>query len=48
MADKYADVREAMPDIFECNHRCYGNRRIRASLSDRSVSISKKVTRRLM
>ena len=48
VADKYADVRQAMTDIFERNYRCYGYRRIHASLSDRSVSISEKVVRRLM
>jgi len=48
MADKYADVRQAMTDIFERNYRCYGYRRLHASLSDRSVSISEKVIRRLM
>ena len=48
MADKYADVRQAMTDIFERNYRCYGYRRLHASLSDRSVSISEKIVRRLM
>lgn len=48
MADKYADVRQAMTEIFERNYRCYGYRRIHASLSDQSVSISEKVIRRLM
>lgn len=48
MADKYAEVRQAMTDIFERNYRCYGYRRIHASLSDRSMSISEKVIRRLM
>ena len=48
MSDKYADVRHAMTDIFERNYRCYGYRRIHASLSDRSLSISEKVIRRLM
>ena len=48
MSDKYADVRQAMTDIFERNYRCYGYRRIHASLSDRSLSISEKVIRRLM
>ena len=46
--DKYAEVRQAMTDIFERNYRCYGYRRIHASLSDQSVSISEKVVRRLM
>jgi transposase InsO family protein len=48
MADKYTDVRQAMTDIFERNYRCYGYRRIHASLSDQSVNISEKVIRRLM
>ncbi|MEX1166467.1 MAG: IS3 family transposase, partial [Hydrogenophaga sp.] len=48
MADKYADARQAMADIFERNYRCYGYRRIHASLSDQSVNISEKVVRRLM
>jgi transposase InsO family protein/transposase-like protein len=48
MADKYAEVRQSMTDIFERNYRCYGYRRIHASLNDRSVSISEKVIRRLM
>jgi transposase InsO family protein/transposase-like protein len=48
VADKYADVRRAMTDIFERNYRCYGYRRIHASLGDQSVNISEKVVRRLM
>ncbi|MDQ3056900.1 MAG: IS3 family transposase, partial [Pseudomonadota bacterium] len=48
VADKYAGVRQAMTDIFEGNYRCYGYRRIHASLSDQSVNISEKVVRRLM
>ena len=48
MADKHADARQAMADIFERNYRCYGYRRIHASLSDQSVNISEKVVRRLM
>lgn len=48
VVDKYAEVRQAMTDIFERNYRCYGYRRIHASLSDQSVSISEKVVRRLM
>jgi hypothetical protein len=30
--DKYVDVRLAITDILELNHRCYGYRRIKASL----------------
>ena len=48
VADKYADARQAMTNIFERNYRCYGYRRIHASLSDQSVKISEKVVRRLM
>jgi len=31
-ADKHAEVRRAITDIFERNHRCYGYRRIHAAL----------------
>ena len=48
VADKYADIREAMTDIFERNYRCYRYRRIQACLSDQSVNISEKVVRHLM
>ena len=48
VADKYAEVRRTMTDIFERNHRCYGYRRMRASLSRQCVPISEKVVLRLM
>jgi transposase-like protein len=48
VADKYAETRRAMVDIFERNYRCYGYRRIRASLVEQRVNISEKVVRRLM
>lgn len=48
VADKYAEVRRAMADIFKRNYCCYGYRRIHASLSRQSVKISEKVVRRLM
>ena len=48
VADKYAGVREAMTNIFERNYRCYGYRRLHASLSDQCVNVSEKVVRRLM
>ena len=47
-ADKYVEVRRAMADIFERNYRCYGYRRMHASLGRQSVAISEKVVRRLM
>ena len=48
VGDKYTEVRQVMTDIFERNYRCYGYRRIHASLSDRSVNSSEQVVRRLM
>ena len=33
IADKYVEVRRAMADIFERNYRCYGYRRMPASLT---------------
>jgi transposase InsO family protein/transposase-like protein len=48
VADKYAEVRHAMAEIFERNYRCYGYRRIHASLVRQSLKISEKVVRRLM
>jgi putative transposase len=46
--DNYIDVRLAMTDVFELNHRCYGCRRIKASLSKRHPHTSEGVVRRLM
>ena len=46
--DKYADARLAITEVFECNHRCYGYRRMRAALHRRQVFISEKVVQRLM
>ncbi|WP_136686207.1 IS3 family transposase [Falsirhodobacter xinxiangensis] len=48
LEDKYLPVRRAMVDIFERNHRCYGYRRLAASLTRYSILISEKVVRRLM
>ena len=48
VADKHADVRHAMADIFERNHRCYGYRPMEASLSRQCVRLSEKVVQRLM
>jgi transposase InsO family protein/transposase-like protein len=48
VADKHAEVRRVMTDIFERNYRCYGYRRLHASLTKQSVNISEKVVRRLM
>jgi putative transposase len=48
VADKYLEVRRAMTDIFERNYRCYGYRRMQASLSRQCVNISEKVVQRLM
>ena len=48
VADKYVEVRSAMADIFELNYRCYGYRRMQASLTRQCVNISAKVVQRLM
>jgi putative transposase len=48
LGDKYATVRAVMTDIFERNYRCYGSRRMHATLARQSVTISEKVVRRLM
>ena len=48
LGDKYAAVRGVMADIFERNYRCYGSRRMHATLTRQSVTISEKVVRRLM
>jgi transposase-like protein len=48
VTDKYVEVRRAMTDIFECNYRCYGYRRMHAALTRQAVTISEKVVRRLM
>ena len=47
-ADKHADARLAITEIFECNHRCYGYRRMRAALGRCQMVISEKVVQRLM
>ena len=47
-ADKYAEVRRTITDIFESNHRSYGYRRIQASLNKQRVFVSEKVVQRLM
>ena len=46
--DKYRSVRQAITDVFESNHRCYGYRRLQASLTRQDVAISEKVVQRLM
>jgi transposase InsO family protein/transposase-like protein len=46
--DKYADARLAIADVFDCNHRCYGYRRMRAALGRQQMFISEKVVQRLM
>lgn len=48
VADKYVEVRRAMTDIFERNYRCYGYRRMQASLTKQCMNISEKVVQRLM
>jgi transposase InsO family protein len=48
VADKYLEIRRSITEIFELNHRCYGYRRLQASLDRQRVTISGKVVQRLM
>jgi len=48
LADKYLAIRRSITEIFEINHRCYGYRRLQASLARQRVTISEKVVQRLM
>lgn len=48
VADKYLALRQTITDIFELNHRCYGYRRLQASLLKQCITISEKVVQRLM
>lgn len=41
-------MRQSLTDIFESNHRCYGYRRLQASLVREQGPISGKVVQRLM
>ncbi len=48
LGDRYVDVRRTLCKIFERNRRCYGYRRMHASLRRMCISLSEKVVRRLM
>ena len=48
IGDKYVRVRQSITEIFESNHRCYGYRRLQASLAREQGPISEKVVQRLM
>ena len=48
LADKYVDLRRSITEIFDNNYRCYGYRRVQASLLKECTGISEKVVRRLM
>ncbi|WP_370681981.1 IS3 family transposase [Comamonas sp. GB3 AK4-5] len=48
LTEKYLDVRRSITDIFDNNYRCYGYRRVQASLLKECTGISEKVVRRLM
>lgn len=48
MGDKYLGVRQSLTEIFESNHRCYGYRRLQASLTRQDMTISEKVVQLLM
>ena len=48
VTDKYLTIRQNITEIFEANRRCYGYRRLQASLAKQCVTISEKVVQRLM
>lgn len=48
VADKHLALRQTITDIFELNHRCYGYRRLQASLIRQCITVSEKVVQRLM
>jgi putative transposase len=48
VGDRHIDVRRTLAEIFERNRRCYGYRRMHASLRQVCISLSEKVVRRLM
>lgn len=48
LGDRYVDVRRTLSEIFERNRRCYGYRRMHASLRRMCICLSEKVVRRLM
>jgi putative transposase len=47
-AEKYADVRRSMAELFEQNYRCYGYRRMGSPLRRMQLCLSEKVVRPLM
>ena len=48
LGDRHADLRRTLSEIFDTNHRCYGYRRMQASLRRMAICLSEKVVRRLM
>ncbi len=48
VTDKYLTIRQNITEIFEANRRCYGYRRLQASLAKQCVTISEKIVQRLM
>ena len=48
LGDRYVEVRRTLCEIFERNRRCYGYRRMHASLRRMCICLSEKVVRRLM
>ncbi|CAN5663402.1 hypothetical protein BH11PSE7_BH11PSE7_20110 [soil metagenome] len=45
VGDKYLNVRQSITEIFASNHRCYGYRRLQASLTRQDLTISEKVAK---
>jgi putative transposase len=48
LGDRHIDVRRTLSELLERNRRCYGYRRMHASLRRMCIALSEKVVRRLM
>jgi len=48
LGDRHIEIRRTLSELFERNRRCYGYRRMHASLRRMCISLSEKVVRRLM
>ena len=48
LGDRHVELRRTLSEIFERNRRCYGYRRLHASLRRMCIFLSEKVVRRLM
>jgi putative transposase len=47
-SDKYASLRTEIKEVFYDNQRCYGYRRVHATIKGKGTTVSEKVIRRIM